>query len=357
MHILGIETSCDETAAAVVSDGATVRSSVISSQIQAHAAFGGVVPELAAREHLRAIGLVAETALQDSGLRVADLDGIAVTNLPGLVPALLVGLSYAKGIALATQRPLIGINHVLAHVYGAFLDDPSRLQDERVYPLLALAVSGGHTLLLRIAVDGTATVVGRTIDDAAGEAFDKAAKILRLGYPGGPIIDRLARTGNPAAVPFPRGLLPRSGHPVDAENRLNFSFSGLKTALLYHVQGRELSGPALADVAASYQHAIVDVLTVKTRMAAEAVGARTVVLCGGVACNSALRQALQKTLADLGRDLVIAPPRFCTDNAAMVAGMAWHYLRAGLGGGLDLAVGARLPVDLGTVPFSPGWKH
>lgn len=354
MHILGIETSCDETAAAVVTDGALVRANVISSQIKAHAAYGGVVPELAAREHLKAMHPVVQTALKESGLTLADIGGIAVTNQPGLIPALLVGVSYAKGLALGAGLPLVGINHTLAHLYGAFLDHAERLQNPATYPVLVLAVSGGHTLLLKVAADGRATVLGSTIDDAAGEAFDKAAKLLQLGYPGGPVIDRLAKTGNPAAVAFPRSLLPRPGHAVPPEHRLNFSFSGLKTALLYHVRDRELHGQELADVVASYQAAIIDILVGKTLLAAGDTGAPVIVLCGGVACNSGLRAAMQQAAAARGREVLVAPPKYCTDNAAMIAGMAWHYLRRGLHSGLDLPVGARLPTDLGRVPFAPG---
>ncbi len=354
MHILGIETSCDETAAAVVRNGGEVRANVISSQITTHAAYGGVVPELAAREHLKAMPIVAAAALRESGLGMAGLSAIAVTNHPGLVPALLVGVSFAKGLARRLNLPLIGINHTLAHVYGAFLDQTARLEQPATYPILALAVSGGHTLLLLITAEGRARVLGSTIDDAAGEAFDKGAKILSLGYPGGPVIDRLAKTGDPKAVAFPRGLLPRSGHPVDPENRLNFSFSGLKTALLYHVKGRTLEGQELADVVASYQAAIVDTLVAKTVLAVRDSGARTAVLCGGVACNSALREAARLAAARAGFDLVVAPPKYCTDNAAMIAGMAWHALRRGQVSGPDLHVAARLPADLGRVPFAPG---
>ncbi|MFA4943717.1 MAG: tRNA (adenosine(37)-N6)-threonylcarbamoyltransferase complex transferase subunit TsaD [Lentisphaeria bacterium] len=355
MNILGIETSCDETAAAVVADGDRVLSSVISSQIQAHAAYGGVVPELAAREHLTAIGPVVETALAEAGMTLAEIGGLAVTSHPGLVPALLVGVAYAKGLALSTGKPLAGVNHTLAHIYGAFLGQAPRLRSPQTYPILALAVSGGHTLLLLVTADGAARVLGSTIDDAAGEAFDKAAKLLGLGYPGGPVIDRLAKPGNPAAVAFPRSLLPRGGHALAPGQRLQFSFSGLKTALLYHVQKHPPATPQeLADVVASYQAAVVEVLVEKTRLAALDSGARTVVLCGGVACNSALRAAAQERIAAPGRELLVAPPKYCTDNAAMVAGLGWHQLRQERADdGLAVAAAARLPLALGRVPFAP----
>ena len=352
MNILGIETSCDETAAAVVSDGHLVRSNVISSQIEKHARFGGVVPELAAREHLKAIDPVIDSALSGAGCRLVDIDAIAATRCPGLVPSLLVGMSYAKGLASASDLPLLGINHFIAHVFGAFIDEQDLLLSEH-FPLMALVVSGGHTSLLLVEASGEAVIVGRTLDDAAGEAFDKAAKILGLGYPGGPIIDRLAVHGDPNAVRFPRGLMGGGGRPVKPEHRLDFSFSGIKTALLYRVRGKELPEQELADVVASYQAAIVDVLVAKCVAAAESSGAPSIVLCGGVACNSRLRAQMQEAAGAAGRRLVTAPPRYCTDNAAMVAGLAHYYLRRGGASGLASAVGARLS-DLGTVPFAPG---
>lgn len=351
MNILGIETSCDETAAALVTDGFTVRSSVIASQIAAHAGFGGVVPEIAAREHLKAIDHVVAKALHDAGTELAAVDAIAVTHLPGLVPALLVGVAYAKGLAWRTGHPLLGVNHVIAHIYGALMETPDGLAGATSFPMVALVVSGGHTALVMLAADGTASVVGNTIDDAAGEAFDKAAKLLDLGYPGGPVIDRLAKEGNPAAVDFPRPLVRRPGHPVADENRFNFSFSGVKTALLYHVQGRKLTDTELRDVAASYQAAVVDTLVAKTLDAAVARRARSVVLCGGVACNRALREGMTRASAAAGCRMLLAPPRLCTDNAAMVAGLAYHQFRRHNVAGLDLQVSARLGASLGRLPF------
>lgn len=354
MIVLGIETSCDETAAAVVVDGRDVRASVISSQVSLHAGYGGVVPELAAREHLKNIVPVVTTTLEEAHLKPTDLDAIAVTSCPGLVPALVVGVSYAKGLAAAADRPLIGVNHFLAHIYGSFLEQPDLLADPKAYPMLALVVSGGHTALVLIRQTGQADIIGTTLDDAAGEAFDKAAKILSLGYPGGPIIDRIARNGNPDSVEFPRSLTGRTGRPARPEDRFNFSFSGVKTSLLYRVKDRELSDDELADVVASYQAAIVDVLVAKTVDAATRFATPTVVLCGGVACNSRLREKMREAVTTNGQQLVIASPKYCTDNAAMVAGLAYHYVRRGDGSGFDLSVSARLPADVGVLPFAPG---
>jgi N6-L-threonylcarbamoyladenine synthase len=327
-NILGLETSCDETAAAVVSDGREVRSNVVSSQIAKHAPYGGVVPEIAAREHLHAIGPVTEAALREAGLTFGDIDAVAVTNGPGLMPALLVGINFARGLAAGHSVPLIPVNHFFAHIYGSFLEcGPEELERESAYPILALVVSGGHTSLLLIQSDGSAKTVGQTLDDAAGEAFDKAAKLLNLGYPGGPILDRLAKQGNPARFPFPRPLVAAPGRSVAEQNRFHFSFSGVKTALLYHCRGLgggdSLEQQILYDTVASYQEAIVDVLDRKTADAAVHFGARRLVLCGGVACNSALRARFLETSKTLGIPLVIAPPKYCTDNAAMVAGIAW----------------------------------
>jgi N6-L-threonylcarbamoyladenine synthase len=354
MNILGIETSCDETAAAVVADGYAVRSSIVSSQIAQHAGFGGVVPELAAREHLKAMPVVVKQALEKAGCTLAEIDAIAVTTSPGLVPALLVGVSYAKGLAAASGKPFAGINHFLGHIYGTFLEHPGRLENAATYPLLALVVSGGHTALVLVRQEGTAEIVGTTIDDAAGEAFDKAAKILGLGYPGGPVIDRIAKTGNPAAYDFPRPLTGATGKAVKADQRFNFSFSGVKTALLYAARNRTFDDKELADLIASYQAAIVDVLVKKTLDAARHHQAKTVIACGGVACNSGLRVSLQSGCDQKQLTLLIAPPKFCTDNAAMIAGLAWHTLRLGGSGDLGQSVNARLGADLGIVPWKIG---
>jgi N6-L-threonylcarbamoyladenine synthase len=278
-----------------------------------------------------------------------------VTVHPGLVPALLVGVSYARGLAAARDLPCVPINHFLAHIYGAFLGDPERLGPGS-FPALALVVSGGHTALLRVDVDGSSHLLGQTLDDAAGEAFDKAAKILGLGYPGGPVIDRLAAEGDPGAFPFPRGLVGGQGRRVRDEDRFNFSFSGVKTSLLYRLpEGRPPEGQELRDLVASYQGAIVDVLAEKAVDAAIHTGAATLVLCGGVACNSALRREVAARAGAQGVDVVIAPPRYCTDNAAMVAGLAWHYLRHDVRGSDQ--VGARLPAEAARVPFAPGFQR
>jgi N6-L-threonylcarbamoyladenine synthase len=356
MDILGIETSCDETAAAVVRNGTEVLSSVVSSQIAKHACYGGVIPELAAREHLTNIRTVVETALSESGLSACDVHGVAVTSQPGLVPALVVGVSYAKAAAAAAGLPVVGINHFLGHIYSAFIERPDVLEDSALFPVLALVVSGGHTALILIDAQGDTQMLGQTLDDAAGEAFDKAAKILDLGYPGGPVIDRLAREGNPQAFQFPRGLTGGAGKPLVPEDRFNFSFSGVKTALLYKTSGRQPDGGEIRDLVASYQEAIVDVLVRKTVEATRHYRAPTLVLCGGVACNSRLREAIAAAAEDVATDLIIAPPKYCTDNAVMIAGLAWHYLRFGLDSGPELGVNARIGTRLGPVPFAPHFR-
>ncbi|NOY81417.1 MAG: tRNA (adenosine(37)-N6)-threonylcarbamoyltransferase complex transferase subunit TsaD [Kiritimatiellaeota bacterium] len=357
MKLLGLETSCDETAAAVVEDGYTVRSSVIASQIEQHAGYGGVIPELAAREHLRAVDPVVSAALTEGDCASSAPVAVAVTTVPGLIPALLVGVSYARGLAAAYGVPFLGMNHFLAHVYGAFLGAPALLEDPATYPLLALVVSGGHTALLLIQQDGTAEIVGRTLDDAAGEAFDKVAKVLGLGYPGGPVIDRLAARGNPESIRFPRGLTGGGGRRLRERDRFNFSFSGLKTALLYHVRDRGLTRDHdLPDIAAAFQRAVVDVLVLKTFWAAEKFGAASVVLCGGVACNRELRGSMTRAGNAAGIPVIVAEPRYCTDNAAMVAGLAYHYFFHGVPGAGE-SVSARLPAAVGRLPFAPGFHR
>lgn len=349
--ILGIETSCDETSVAVVENGSRVLSNVVATQIERHAVFGGVVPELAAREHLVALMPVLNAALHESGTKLSDFAGIGVTNGPGLMPALLVGLNFAKGLAAANDLPLIPTNHFLAHIYASFLDnDLIVLKQPSTYPILALVVSGGHSSLLLINAEGEARQIGFTIDDAAGEALDKAAKLLGLGYPGGPAIQQAAIHGNPKAFNFPRPLTGTSGKATPPEHKYNFSFSGIKTALLYHVRKyqNELSPEFINDTAASFQEAIIDVLSRKTIAAATEFGARSIILCGGVACNQPLRERL-KSLCPSHATLRIAPPKYCTDNAAMVAGLAWHSLNnAETTFGVDAF--ARLPV-ITKVPF------
>lgn len=352
MRILGIETSCDETAASVVENGHKVCSNIISSQIAQHAGFGGVIPELAAREHLKAIRPVIRQALDQAQCTWQEIDGIAVTAAPGLVPALLVGVTAAKGLATALNKPLIAVNHFLGHIYGAFLEKSECLEQAQTYPILAVVVSGGHTALVLIREDGMSQLIGTTIDDAAGEAFDKAAKIMNLGYPGGPIIDRLAAAGNAKAYHFPRPLTGTTGKAVPEEHVFNFSFSGIKTALLYAVKDRQLTDGEIADVAASYQEAIVDVLSQKAFHACRKFKVKTLLACGGVACNQGLRRALQQGADRHGIHFMVAPPKFCTDNAAMIAGVGYHYLQRGMIADNSLGVNARLSLHLGQVPWN-----
>ncbi len=354
--ILGIETSCDETSAAVVEDGSRVLSNAVASQIRQHAPYGGVVPELAAREHLKAMHPIVSQALKDAGKTIGDIDAIAATNGPGLMPALLVGVNFAKGLAAANNLPFIGINHFIAHIYATFLDTGiEQLKDPQLYPMLALVVSGGHTALVMITIDGKAELIGTTIDDAAGEALDKASKLLGLGYPGGPIIEKTGVKGNPKAYDFPRPLCGGAGKPVPEEHKYNFSFSGIKTSLLYHCQ--KLGGPEIKlpeqefyDTVASFQEAVIDVLAKKTLKAAKELKASSIVLAGGVACNGVLRQRLED-LTPKKIKLFLSPRKFCTDNAAMVAGLAYHHLRLGMIDNLALDAFARLP-QITTVPFN-----
>ncbi|MDD6337832.1 MAG: tRNA (adenosine(37)-N6)-threonylcarbamoyltransferase complex transferase subunit TsaD [Lentisphaeria bacterium] len=352
--ILGIESSCDETAVSIVEDGRVVLSNAVASQIAKHAPYGGVIPELAARAHLTAVRPTMDEALKTAGVTLRDVDAVAVTHAPGLIPALLVGLNFAKGLAAANDLPLIPINHFSAHIYGAFLEQESIVfGDPDLFPMLAVVVSGGHTALVVVGRDGRMTLAGTTLDDAAGEAFDKAAKILNLGYPGGPVIERLAKQGDPHAVAFPRSLTPSSGKPVAPENRFHFSFSGVKTALLYHVKNLggvdAIRDQALFDILASYQEAIVDVLCRKAFDAAKHFNVRSVVLAGGVACNGALRERFEATVPKRYR-AVLPLKKYCTDNAAMVAGLGWHYWKRGVTASLELDAQARLPLNQ-TVPI------
>jgi N6-L-threonylcarbamoyladenine synthase len=311
VNVLGIETSCDETAAAVVVDGREIRSNVIASQVDLHARFGGVVPEIASRAHLELVNGVIGDALVEAGTTFDEIDAVGATHGPGLAGALLVGVSAGKAIALACGIPYVGVNHLEAHLHAAWLQDP-----DVQLPLAVLLVSGGHTMLVAVEDDARYRVLGQTVDDAAGEAYDKVARLLDLGYPGGPVIDRLAAAGDPRAVAFPR--------PMRGDG-LGFSFSGLKTAVLHQVR----RAPALAveDVAASFQAAVVDVLTGKLAAAADAVGARTLVIGGGVAANTDLRAAVSALADATGRQALIPPPDLCTDNAAMIAATAWRRLR------------------------------
>jgi len=311
-RILGIETSCDETAAAVVLDGHNVMSSVVSSQVDLHATFGGVVPEIASRAHVELLNPVIGKALLEARVDAHDLAAVAVTVGPGLIGSLLVGVSAAKALSLAWEVPFVGVNHLEGHLYAAFLEEP-----DLELPVVVLLASGAHTMVVLMEAHGRYRVLGSTIDDAAGEAFDKVARFLGLGYPGGPAIDRLAKDGNPSAVHFPRGLRER---PYD------FSFSGLKTSVVTHV--RKHPELAVADVAASFQEAVVDVLVTKARRAVAETGAKGVVLGGGVAANSQLRERVLEVCAEDGLRAFLPSRSMCTDNAAMVAAAGWWRLKA-----------------------------
>jgi N6-L-threonylcarbamoyladenine synthase len=331
MLVLAIETSCDETAAAVVRDGRTMLSNVIASQIAVHSKYGGVVPEIASRKHIEAIGAVVLQALDDAGATLDDIEGIAATRGPGLVGSLLVGLSAAKAIAFGRGLPFVGVNHLEGHVAAVFLSE-----ERPSFPFAALVVSGGHTTIYRVEDFTRFAILGQTRDDAAGEAFDKAAKLLDIGYPGGVVIDRLAKQGNPAAVAFPRAM----------RDSLEFSFSGLKTALLNRVKKTGMPGPAeMPDVVAGFQEAVVDVLVEKTLRAAGESGLRQVVVCGGVAANSRLRARFREDARVRGIEVLIPPPVLCTDNAAMIAVVGNERLSRGMRDSFDLNAVSRWPLS------------
>jgi N6-L-threonylcarbamoyladenine synthase len=317
MIVLGIESSCDETAAAVLADGRRVLSNVVASQDAIHAPYGGVVPELASRRHLEAIGPVVEKALADAGVKLPDLDGIVVTQGPGLVGSLLIGCSVAKSLAYVHRKPLAGVNHLEGHIYAAFLTD-----DPPEYPFLALVVSGGHTALYHAGAPLQYALVGQTRDDAAGEAFDKVGKLLGLGFPGGPVIQRAAEGGDPKAIAFPLAQM--------TDGARDFSFSGIKTSVSLHVKRHApLSPSQVADVAASFQAAVVKMLVRKTIRAALHLGVKRVVLTGGVAANGPLRAALGAAAREHGIALHVPPPGLCTDNAAMITAAGTARLLAG----------------------------
>jgi len=329
-RVLGIETSCDETAAAVLLDGRHIASSVVSSQIDLHARFGGVVPELAGRAHVDLLTPVVAEALAEADLTGADIDAVAVTWVPGLVGSLLVGVSGAKALAMAWGVPFVGVNHLEAHLFASTLEQP-----DLEPPLVVLLVSGGHTFLVELEAPGRYRLLGQTIDDAAGEAFDKVARYLGLGYPGGPVIDAISAEGDPTAFAFPRAL---PGATYD------FSFSGLKTSVVRTVERHPEA--ATADVAASFQEAVVDVLVAKTMRAAEHVGATGVCLAGGVAANSLLRSRISEAAASAGIAAYLPSRAMCTDNAAMVAAAGWWRLAHDGPSPLSLGADPNLFLDL-----------
>ncbi len=332
MLVLGIESSCDDSAAAVLSDG-RVLASVVSSQDAVHGPYGGVVPELASRHHVRNLLPVVHAALARAGVSLGDLDGIAVTAGPGLVGSLLVGLSVAKGIAWRRRLPLVGVNHLEGHLLAANLD---RAPDDPVpFPFLALLVSGGHSGLYLARAPGDYACLGRTRDDAVGEAFDKVAKMLGLGYPGGPAIQRAARGGDPRAIRFPRARL--------KQGRFDLSFSGLKTAVWHHLQTHPPSPASLADLTASVQEALVDMLLEATAEALAVTGAERVVVSGGVSANTRLRERMAALGAEAGVEVLFPRFEFCTDNAAMIALAGARRLAAGADDGLALGADPELP--------------
>lgn len=335
--LLGIESSCDETAAAVVADGRRILSSCVHSQAAMHAVYGGVVPEIAGRSHLQKILPVIDTALAEARVELDDLSAIAVTTRPGLIGSLLVGLSAAKGLAFARGLPLVGVHHIEAHVHAATME-----QEHVEYPCLALVVSGGHTAVYRVESPLALELLGTTLDDAAGEAFDKVAHLLGLGYPGGPAVSNLARGGDPRSIELPRYRPKRAEGP-------EFSFSGIKTAVLYQVRGQDARAslpppeaiPRRADIAASFEQAVCDVLVGECLRTAEREGLRTILVAGGVACNQRLRAEMTARATERGRVAIFPSPEYCTDNAVMIAGLGWHVWRAGGSAGLALEASPR----------------
>jgi N6-L-threonylcarbamoyladenine synthase len=326
--ILGIESTCDETAAAVVADGWDVRSNIVATQVELHAKYRGVVPEIASRAHIENILPVLREAVSAAGVRLEEVDAIAVAHRPGLIGSLLIGVTAAKTLAWALGKPLIGVDHVHAHLYSVKLE--TNIQPP--LPAVGMVCSGGHTALYEVKDFANVTMIGTTIDDAVGEAYDKVAGILGLGYPGGPVIDALAATGSPTAIAFPRSTMGRES--------LDFSFSGLKTSVLYHVRGhkgrerdvRSLSAQEIADVAASFQAACIDVIVKKLTRAVKQTGSKSIILGGGVSANRGLREALSR----FHLPVFFPPMQYCTDNAAMSAGLAAIYFQAGNFSGLEL---------------------
>ena len=330
VRILGVETSCDETAIGIVEDGHHILANVIASSSQFHKAYGGVVPEIAARVHVEVIWQVCEEALQQANCQLDDIDAVAVTQGPGLPGALLIGLAFAKGLALALDRPLIGVDHLAAHLYAGTMTEPSLTP-----PFVGLVVSGGHTLLCVVHPEQRFELLGETKDDAVGEAFDKVAKMLGLGYPGGPFIDQLSEEGHADAIPFSRS---------SAKDGFDFSFSGLKTAVYHHVQKQlsSLERQAIADIAASFQEAAVDILITKALRACQRTGVKRLVVGGGVAANRRLRQRLADEGHARNLHVVFPPPALCVDNGAMVAGVAFERLQKGKRAPLSLNIDPHL---------------
>ena len=318
MLLLGIETSCDDTAAALVTDGRIVESNVLASQDEFHREYGGVVPEIASRRHTETLSAVIELALSNARRGFQDLDGVAVTCGPGLVGALVVGVAAAQAIAFGRDVPAYAVNHLHGHLFANYLEDPQTPnQAPPETPFVCLIVSGGHTDLIHVESPGVHRIIGRTLDDAAGEAYDKVARLLGLGFPGGPALDTLAQRGDPSAFDFPRSLI------KDASN--NFSFSGIKTAVRYHLDAHpQHAGTRAADIAASFQAAVVDVLCAKTLRAAQTHDVHTIALAGGVSANSALRRELRRRGEAAGMRVLVPPPAYCTDNAAMIAAAAFY---------------------------------
>lgn len=337
IFVLGIESSCDETAASVVKNGRQVLSNVISSQIDIHTLYGGVVPEIASRKHMERINQVIEEALSKAGMFLEDIDVVSVTYGPGLVGALLVGVGEAKAIAYAARKPLVGVHHIEGHIAANYIEHP-----DLEPPFLCLVVSGGHTHLVQVRDYNTFDVIGCTHDDAAGEAFDKVARAIGLGYPGGPKIDKVARMGNPDAIEFPRAKI--------AGAEYDFSFSGVKSAVLNYLNQCEMKGQEIvqADVAASFQKAVVDVLAERALAAAQKLGENRIAVAGGVAANSSLRERMQQECKKAGITLYYPSPVFCTDNAAMIAVQGYYGYMAGKRSGWDLNAVPNLKIGIGS---------
>ena len=340
MLVLGVESSCDETAAAVIEDGHIIRSNVIASQVAIHSPYGGVVPELASREHLNRIALVVSSAIAEAGITLTGIDGIAVTQGPGLIGSLLVGISFAKSLAMVNEKPIVGVNHIEGHIYSVIFENPPV-----EYPAVALIVSGGHTTLFFLPEEGQYAVLGRTRDDAAGEAYDKVAKLLGLGYPGGPVIDRLAQHGDSKAAELVF-TLPR----MDSQN-LDFSFSGLKTAVLRYVREQGIEPVSnggeptqlIVDLVASFQDKVIRSLLSRLRSAVRRHRPRTIILAGGVACNQALRAAVRAE--DFGAPVHYPSPVLTTDNAAMIAAAGYVRLARGENHGLEFTASTSMKIE------------